>query len=67
MKKIRNKNISYKKKHLFLNEFENQDYLKLDFNKNNNHIIGRQMKELKYLSKNIMKYLKKKKDKLEKK
>ena len=63
MKKIRNKNISYKKKSLFLSKFINSD----DLNKNNNDIIESQMKKLKNMAKNIMNYLKKKKDKLEKK
>ena len=69
IKKIRNKNISYKKKDLFLSEFKNSNYFNLDSNQNNNnnYIINKEMEQLKYMAENIMRYLKEKKDKLEKK
>ena len=63
--KIRDKNVSYKKKDSFLNEFKNSDYSNLYLN-NNNDTIQREMEELKKMAENIMKYLKDKKDKLEK-
>ena len=63
--KIRDKNVSYKKKDSFLNEFKNSDYSNLYLN-NDNDTIQREMEELKKMAENIMKYLKDKKDKLEK-